>query len=494
MRTIRSLLAIAALLSSEAQALQIDSQIALQEEVAKGDSHTMETKDCGGLKDARSIKYCADWNLVVDKANAAIRHCLHSHHHNSEQTTHCIEDVIARRDLDLSVVSKAEASRAERRAQKKLLKGEYRKETGGVDPVKSVQKAAASAAKEAAQKLQAQEKEEERVAKQNKIEAEKERVKQEAADKIKLENRRKKSEEKHKKKADAKAEKRKAAIEAAKKEAAEKKSEWKAEATARAVAQAKVEQTREAAARAIEDAKKKADQVILEAEIKAKEAARAAAIKRREDEAKRIAKIKEEHAKIANNLTAEADKAKELWKSTENKLSTAKKELFQNHRKVMSLQRFSDRLRRRMARKRNGAKKYLAKVAEKVVRRKKHSATAVIKSRPVYLNRPTKRQLKKHGLSGRTTAEREASMSEPRLQTRRLIRHITNEHARRRRSPPVRPYIRSRSETILHRPVQVGFVHPRRTVDLPPLNDGSCKTRRVTRKTKRYIKKALPKI
>ena len=41
------------------------------------DSHTMSHKDCSKAKDGQA-KQCADFNLVVDKANAAIKHCIHT--------------------------------------------------------------------------------------------------------------------------------------------------------------------------------------------------------------------------------------------------------------------------------------------------------------------------------------------------------------------------------------------------------------------------------
>lgn len=147
MRPLSTLLAIAALLQTNVSALQIESQIQIEEELTK-DAHEMQHKDCGSVKNPKAAKFCADYNLTVDKTNAAIKHCVHSSHHDAAKKTACINQVVAERDSDLKDLEAAEGAKGKGAAP---AAAGPKKE----DPVKKVQEAAAAAAKAAAEKLKA---------------------------------------------------------------------------------------------------------------------------------------------------------------------------------------------------------------------------------------------------------------------------------------------------------------------------------------------------
>lgn len=137
------------------------------------DSHTMSHKDCTKAKGGQ-LKQCADYNLVVDKANAAIKHCIHTSHHNSAQKTKCISNVVEERDKDLDAIANAKKDKTD--------KGSKGKKS---DPVKKVENAAAAAAKEAERKIKAAEKDEERRDRQKQSEDEKDKKRKDDAAKRK---------------------------------------------------------------------------------------------------------------------------------------------------------------------------------------------------------------------------------------------------------------------------------------------------------------------
>jgi len=79
----------------------------MEEDIEK-DANTMSHKDCSAIKGAKGVKFCADYNLAVDKANSAIKHCIHSSHHDNAEKTRCISAVVEQRDTDLEAVASAE--------------------------------------------------------------------------------------------------------------------------------------------------------------------------------------------------------------------------------------------------------------------------------------------------------------------------------------------------------------------------------------------------
>jgi len=67
-------------------------------------SNTLPNKDCSKASGSQ-IAECADYNLVINKANASIKHCIHSSHHDANEKTKCISNVVATRDHDLEQVA-----------------------------------------------------------------------------------------------------------------------------------------------------------------------------------------------------------------------------------------------------------------------------------------------------------------------------------------------------------------------------------------------------
>ena len=55
---------------------------------------------CHGLKDFE-LAHCKDYNLLIDKSEAALKHCIMSKHHNHEHKLDCVDHVVEERDNDI---------------------------------------------------------------------------------------------------------------------------------------------------------------------------------------------------------------------------------------------------------------------------------------------------------------------------------------------------------------------------------------------------------
>ena len=93
-----------ALLIATSMGVHLDNSVLLQTDeeimgVAVG-KYTMTLKKCDGLKDAAKAT-CTDENLIIEKSNAAIKHCVHSSHHDKTETLKCIHNAVDARNADM---------------------------------------------------------------------------------------------------------------------------------------------------------------------------------------------------------------------------------------------------------------------------------------------------------------------------------------------------------------------------------------------------------
>jgi len=55
---------------------------------------------CHGLKEFE-LAHCQDYNLLIEKSEAALKHCIMSKHHSHEKKLDCVDRVVEERDNDL---------------------------------------------------------------------------------------------------------------------------------------------------------------------------------------------------------------------------------------------------------------------------------------------------------------------------------------------------------------------------------------------------------
>ncbi len=111
--------------------------------------YTMTPKKCDGLKDAAKSA-CTDENLIIEKSNAAIKHCVHSTHHDKSETLKCIHTAVDTRNTD---TKDKESGHAAGKSEDKSGAGDAK------TAIKEKKDEAKSAAKTAKEVVKAKEKE-----------------------------------------------------------------------------------------------------------------------------------------------------------------------------------------------------------------------------------------------------------------------------------------------------------------------------------------------